>query len=94
MRGYLLDTNVVSEYSHPFPPDVRVKTWIDSQDEDAMYLSVLTLGEIRKGTTLLPSGSKRAQLERWLEIELPARFSDRVLSVNAEVSEIWGDYGR
>jgi len=59
-----------------------------------MYLSVLTLGEIRKGTTLLPSGSKRAQLERWLEIELPARFSDSVLSVNAEVSEIWGDYGR
>lgn len=87
---YLLDTNVVSEYSRPFPPDIRVKTWIDSQNEDAMYLSVLTLGEIRKGTTLLPSGSKRAQLERWLEIELPARFSDRVLSINAEVSEIWG----
>jgi len=72
MNGYLLDTNVISEYSRVRLPDARVKTWVDAQNEDALHLSVLTLGEIRKGTTLLPAGNKRDRLERWLETELPA----------------------
>jgi predicted nucleic acid-binding protein len=90
MTGYLLDTNVVSEYSRPRPPDAGVKRWVDAQSEDSLYLSVLTLGEIRKGTTLLPSGSKRYQLEQWLDFELPVRFGDRLLPINAEIAEIWG----
>jgi len=51
---------------------------------------VLTLGEIRKGTTLLPAGKKRDQLERWLRTDLPARFANRVLPINAEIAELWG----
>ena len=90
MSGYLLDTNVISEYSRPRPPDERVKRWVDAQSEGALYLSVLTLGEIRKGTTLLPAGNKRNQLERWLEVDLPARFANRLLPINAEIAEIWG----
>lgn len=54
MRGYLLDTNVISEYSRVRPPDTSVRNWVDTQDEDDLHLSVLTLGEIRKGVTLLP----------------------------------------
>ncbi len=91
MTGYLLDTNVVSEYSRPWPPDPRVKQWVDAQREDSLHLSVLTLGEIRKGTTLLPAGRKRNQLEQWLELELPLRFGDRLLPINAQIAELWGE---
>lgn len=90
MNGYLLDTNVISEYSRVRPPDARVKTWVDAQNEDTLHLSVLTMGEIRKGTTLLPAGSRRDQLERWLETELPARFATRLLPIDGEVAELWG----
>jgi hypothetical protein len=48
MNGYLLDTNVVSEYSRARPPDAQVRKWVDAQREDSLHLSVLTLGEIRK----------------------------------------------
>jgi toxin FitB len=64
MTGYLLDTDVVSEYSRDSPPDIGVKRWVDAQNEHALHLSVLTFGEIRKGTALLPAGKKRTQLER------------------------------
>jgi toxin FitB len=91
MTRYLLDTNVVSEYSRPRPPDPRVKKWVDAQREDSLHLSVLTLGEVRKGTTLLPAGRKRDQLEQWLDRELPVRFGDRLLPINAQIAEIWGE---
>jgi len=90
MKGYLLDTNVISEYGRVSPPDARVKRWVDAHSEDALHLSVLTLGEIRKGTVLLPADNKRYQLERWLEIDLPARFADRLLPINGEIAEMWG----
>jgi len=88
MRGYLLDTNVISEYTRARPPDARVKIWVDAQNEDTLHLSVLTLGEIRKGTTLLAAGKRRDQLERWLEIDLPARFANRLLPINGEIAEL------
>ncbi|MGA3055515.1 MAG: type II toxin-antitoxin system VapC family toxin [Candidatus Korobacteraceae bacterium] len=90
MSRYLLDTNVISEYSRPWPPDVRVKTWVDAQNEDTLHLSVLTFGEIRKGVTLLPAGKKRDQLEQWLEGDLSARFAGRLLPINDAIAEIWG----
>lgn len=90
MIGYLLDTNVVSEYSRKTPPHPRVKAWVDLQAESSLYLSVLTLGEIRKGTSLLPRGDRRTQLERWLELDLPARFVSRLLEVNAKIADLWG----
>jgi predicted nucleic acid-binding protein len=90
MTRYLLDTNVVSEYSRATPPDIRVRKWIDAQDEETLYLSVLTFGEIRKGTALLPTGKKRTNLERWVEVDLPARFASRLLPINAQIAELWG----
>jgi toxin FitB len=90
MSGYLLDTNVISEYSRVRPPDARLRMWVDAQSEDALHLSVLTLGEIRKGTTLLPAGAKRELLERWLETDLPSRFANRLLPINVEIAELWG----
>ena len=90
MSRYLLDTNVISEYSRPWPPDARVRRWVDAQNEDTLHLSVLTFGEIRKGVTLLPAGKKRDQLERWLEGDLSTRFANRLLPINEAIAEIWG----
>ena len=90
MSGFLLDTNVISEYSHTKVPDEHVRSWVDAQNENSLHLSVLTLGEIRKGVTLLPTGSKRERLEKWLHTELPGRFENRVLPVNAPIAELWG----
>ena len=66
MSGFLLDTNVISELVKP-RPDARVTTWIDATDETLLYLSVLTLGEIRRGVVALPQARRRASLEAWLE---------------------------
>src|SRR5206468_977041 len=90
MNGYLLDTNVISEYSRKKSPNERLRQWVDSQNEATLYLSVLTLGEIRKGTALLPSNKKRADLEKWLETELPARFNNRILPITGKIAELWG----
>jgi len=87
MNGYLLDTNVISEYSRPWPPDAGVRAWVDAQNENLLHLSVLTLGEIRKGTTVLAAGRKRHELERWLETDLPARFRE------SSVAGQWGHCG-
>ena len=57
MSGYLLDTNCVSELVRP-NPEPRVIEWVDSTDEAILYLSVLTLGEIRKGLAALPQGKR------------------------------------
>jgi predicted nucleic acid-binding protein len=90
VKGFLLDTNVISEYSRAKPPDERVRKWIDAQDEKSLYLSVLALGEIRRGASLLPPGNKRNQLEAWLETELPLRFENRLLPINETIAELWG----
>jgi toxin FitB len=92
MRGYLLDTNIISEYSRARPPAEAVRHWIDGQDESSLFLSVLTLGEIRKGIVLLPRTNRREQLEKWLALDLPARFKDRLLPVDAETAELWGTF--
>ncbi len=89
MSGFLLDTNCVSELVR-IELEPRVLNWVGAADEMLLHLSVLTFGEIRKGATLLPASSKRTQLERWLEVDLPIRFANRLLPINGEIAEIWG----
>jgi predicted nucleic acid-binding protein len=89
VNAFLLDTNVISELVKP-KPDPNVTTWIDGTDEDLLFLSVLTLGEIRKGVVLLPRNARRAALEAWLSKDLPLRFFDRILSIDQEVADRWG----
>lgn len=64
--------------------------WVNTQDEEHCFLSVLTLGEIRKGIDLLLSSRKKTFLQNWLNIDLRARFEDRILDVDVEVAERWG----
>ena len=89
MSGFLLDTNVISELVKA-KPEARVTKWIESADETLLYLSVLTLGEIRKGIASLPHSARRAALEAWLDHDLALRFSDRILSIDQEVADRWG----
>jgi predicted nucleic acid-binding protein len=89
MSGFLLDTNCISELVKP-RPERRVTEWIEATGETLLYLSVLTLGEIQKGVAALVQGRRRAQLETWLSVELPARFSGRILPIDAEVADRWG----
>src|SRR5436190_963753 len=63
---------------------------MEAADERLLYLSVLTLGEIRNGAAALPQGIRRTQLETWLEVELRVRFSQRVLPIDAAVADRWG----
>jgi len=85
----LLDTNVISELLKP-QPEPKVVNWIEATDEDLMFLSVLTTGEIRKGINLHPDSGRRAKLEGWLASDVRARFEDRILLVDDAVAERWG----
>ena len=62
MKGFLLDTNCISELVSP-KPDAKVLAWLEAADEGNLYLSVLTLAEIRKGAEGLPQGKRRTRLE-------------------------------
>jgi toxin FitB len=89
VSGFLLDTNVLSEIVRP-KPHSGVVQWVDSTGESLLYISVLTLGEIRKGITLLPEGRRRVALESWLDHDLVLRFSSHILPVDLAVAERWG----
>jgi predicted nucleic acid-binding protein len=89
VSGFLLDTNVVSELVKP-RPEPTVVHWIQATEESLLFLSVLTIGEIRKVISSLPSGNRRALLESWLGNDLVMRFADRILSIDFEIAERWG----
>ena len=89
MTGFLLDTNCISEFVSP-RPERRVLNWLDSTDEGLLFLSVLTLGEIRKGVDRTAPGKRRTRLESWLALELPLRFSGRILPISRAVADRWG----
>lgn len=88
MSGFLLDTNVISELIKP-RPEANVTSWIESTDESLLFLSVLTLGEIRRGIAGLPQSRRRASLEAWFDKDLQARFEDRILTIDQEVADRW-----
>jgi predicted nucleic acid-binding protein len=87
--SYLVDTNVLSELRRK-TPDAKVVAWMRQRRPDSLYLSVLTLGELRKGIESLPEGEKRLQLHDWLENDLPMFFSGRVLGIDEAVAHRCG----
>jgi predicted nucleic acid-binding protein len=89
MSGFLLDTNCISELVRP-QPEPRVVEWMEAADEAMLYLSVLTVGEIRRGVAGLAPGKRRTQLEAWLEAELQPRFAGRILPIDAAIADRWG----
>lgn len=89
--NYLLDTCVISELVKT-KPDPRVVQWVRSQDEENLFLSVITFGEIQKGISKLPdSRKKKQQLQDWLSKELQVRFKDRILEISVGTARVWGE---
>ena len=79
MNGYLLDTNIISEYNRAETPNPGVVQWVKTTPEALQYLSVLTLGESEEGILLLDEGKRRREIQQWFDDDLPARFEDRIL---------------
>lgn len=87
--SYLLDTNAVSEWVKS-RSNTGLMEWLAQTDEDELFLSVITLAELRDGTERMSAGARRTRLEAWLDDALPARFGDRVLGIDIGVASDWG----
>lgn len=87
--SFLIDTNIVSETTRP-RPHPGVMAWLAGVDEDRVYLSVVTLAEVRHGIERLPAGQRRRRLDAWLREDLVLRFEGRILPISAEIADAWG----
>ena len=87
--SFLLDTNVLSEASKPQPDDA-VKTWLHNVDEDILFVSAISLAELRFGIERLPMGARRDSLELWFRESLVERLRPRLLVVDSAVAAEWG----
>jgi hypothetical protein len=87
--SYLIDTNVLSEIRRKMP-DAKVVAWVNSRPTTSLYLSVLTLGELRKGIDSLVDSKRRLKLVDWLETDLPLFFAGRILTIDEGVADHWG----
>jgi predicted nucleic acid-binding protein len=87
--SFLLDTNVVSEWTKPHP-NPGVIEWLQHVNEDDVFLSVLTFAELRHGIERLAAGARRRRLDEWLRSELPMRFEGRIVLIDGAVADEWG----
>ena len=87
--NYLLDTCVISEVVRKRPAP-EVVSWLAAQDEDHLFISVLSLGEVHKGIARLDDPRRRRTLEAWVDGDLRRRFAGRVLHVDAGIAARWG----
>ena len=89
MNGYLVDTNILSELTKP-TPSPRVEAFL-RQSKDRVFVSVFSIGEIRKGIASLPASNRRVILENWLNDEIIPWLGERVLPVTLAIAERWAD---
>jgi hypothetical protein len=89
--AYLLDTNVVSELRKRERCNANVQRWFAAVEDDEIFLSVLVVGEIRRGVELIRTRNEIAarSLDRWIR-GLERRFEDRILPVTLEICDRWG----
>ena len=87
--NFLLDTNVVSEWTKP-RPNAGVIAWLAEADEDRIFISVITIAELRHGIERLPAGARRNRLDTWLKEQVPLRFEERLLAVDVDTANVWG----
>lgn len=89
MNGFLVDTNVISEILRA-APDANVAAWSERIAKENLFLSVISMGELRKGLTILPVGARRAQLEQSIDSQIPFWFLGRILPLTQRIAERWG----
>ena len=87
--SFLVDTNVLSEVAKP-RPDPKVAEWL-RLNEQAMYVSTITVGEIRRGIELLPDEARKSQLQAWFQ-SVCANMGGRILSFNTSTAHLWGQH--
>jgi predicted nucleic acid-binding protein len=87
--SYLLDTNVLCETSRT-RPEPKVIQWLQGVASEDIYLSVIALGEIRKGIEALGDAHRKNPLRLWLEHDLPRWFGERILPIDIRVADRWG----
>lgn len=87
--SYLIDTNVVSEWTKA-APNAGVQSWLARVEPDDVYLSVITLAELRYGIERLAAGRRRDALEAWVERDLLLRFEGRILDMDLVIANEWG----
>lgn len=90
MRGFLLDTCAISEFTKE-SPNLGLVTWLARTDANLVYLSALTIGELRYGISLQRERKKRERLERWLRGEVLPEFEERILSFDIGAADKWGN---
>lgn len=86
---YLLDTCLISELVKK-DPNPAVVAWLDEQDEQKLFLSVLNLGELQKGISKLPESPRKSELQAWIALDLVERFDGRIIEVDLETALCWG----
>lgn len=87
--SYLIDTNVLSELRRK-SPDPGLVAWFAQRPPATLHLSVLTLGEIRKGIEGVSDEVRKQKLIDWLETDLLTFFTGRILDVDGAVADRWG----
>ena len=87
--SYLLDTNVISELVKNTPNEGVLK-WCDGINSEKLYLSVISIGEIRKGVAGIRESHRQEKISLWLEIELPNYFEERILNIDLKIADMWG----
>jgi predicted nucleic acid-binding protein len=91
MSGYLIDTNVISEYSRQQMPHPGVVKWLNTTPEVSQFISVFSLAEIEIGILRKEQGKRRRDLQRWFDEELAARFAGRILVFDERVASCWAN---
>jgi toxin FitB len=86
---WLLDTCVISELVAG-KPNKRVVEWVDTIESEQVYLTVITVGEIRKGIEKLPDSKKKRRLHTWLAEDLLLRFRGRIVPIDVDIVLTWG----
>lgn len=89
MRGFLIDTCVVSEPTRARPSE-KVRAWLDATAAESLFLSVATLSELERGIAALGGDAKARKLERWMNQEVLTQFESRILDVDRHVARRWG----
>lgn len=89
MSGFLLDTNVLSEFNRRAGPNPGVQRWLRETALGSLYVSVITLAEVRLGIELLPFSRRRSELEEWIGREFDAWFRGRLVPIDAAIVNRW-----
>lgn len=87
---YLLDTCILNDLLSP-SPDPALMVWLDAQPEEMIFISVITLAELKQSIESLESSKTRSRMNDWLMNDLLVRFSSRINEINAEVTLKWGE---